>query len=1073
MRRLIWVLLFGLINSLCYSQANIEITEKRNVFNDKGNYFFDRNDYKKAIVYYNMAFEKDATDYFSVLKKADAYTKLKLFPQAEECYRIVLENNQLVVLDNSYRLKYAFVLLANNKTEEFKKWLDLYSQNEKKIKIYKDSTIVIVENADETKESANLKVYRGKMPDGSKVTIDGFSNRIEQPSFNSQKTLLFFVSDAPGGKGGMDIYSSRFVNNKWTLPENMGDAINTSGDELYPFILNDSILYFTSTAHKGYGGKDIYRVNLNDAAKTVVNLGDKINTASDDYCMFVLPDGQTGYFSSNRNGKENIYKVGIFNFKMKYMAYQPKKKPSLEDSQLNLILSGGEEYDISPTGNNSYEFSFQPKEDYKIVLQKENILVEDILNNKGLTPEQKKDLLLNPPPVQKAEVKLKKGLKYQFASGQNTISSAYKNALKEKARKYQTPSGNTINLTVLAKELQLTPGEVYSIRFVKDNTKVSEISNLIINGRTIGIYGQSFFIVMPLKTEVNFNIQTDIDDLDKSFSSQKYALVVDEGQVFNEKEDASKWLISLTVNTDSLQNVKPDNRFSAKEIGIIPGTEYILTLSKPDLKTGENVEIIVPLTRGVKYNLSSSTSDEDYKEELSQFLTGREGVEPANEEVIDISVLSKELEVQPGENVSFHLLPAKKIPKKPVTEEIKSSITIDGRVIEITGDEKYTINVPFNIKRKVNLQTDINYLQDNFKADAFTMKLDTISFNSEIAVDTTGYGKLKTTGYLSMSVNTTSFDEIEKQDQFVASEVSIITGKDYILTVSKLNKETNETDEIIVPIIKQVKYDFTSNPNSEEEYKKSIEEFMAGRKDIKTVDGTVIDITLLSKELQIKEGDEITFSLLPVKKLSKTPTPEEIIKSSLYLDKKMVEFTSIQKYSINIPLNKNNLVNMQTNIEYLQNNFEPSSFSVNVDTFEFFSEITVDTAGYGYMVEKDPVFDMVTVNFNLNEFALNPETKKIIEEKVVDALKGDNRLYVTIKGYTDALGDPTYNFNLSKKRAESVKEFLKTNGVGDSRIKTMSFGASQLLSKNKKWKEMTESELRKYRKVEIVIYLPK
>jgi OOP family OmpA-OmpF porin len=82
-------------------------------------------------------------------------------------------------------------------------------------------------------------------------------------------------------------------------------------------------------------------------------------------------------------------------------------------------------------------------------------------------------------------------------------------------------------------------------------------------------------------------------------------------------------------------------------------------------------------------------------------------------------------------------------------------------------------------------------------------------------------------------------------------------------------------------------------------------------------------------------------------------------------------------------------------------------------------------------------------------------------------------LYVTIKGYTDALGNPDYNLNLSKRRAESVKEFLSSNGIGESRIRTLSFGASHLLEKNKDWKAMSEQELRKYRKVEIIIYLPK
>ena len=102
MRTLLLTLLFGLIGYVGFTQTDEVITEKRNVYNDKGDYYFDRNEFKKAIVYYTMAYQKDATDYFSILKKAETYSKLKMYPQAEECYRIVFESNQRP--DNVYRL---------------------------------------------------------------------------------------------------------------------------------------------------------------------------------------------------------------------------------------------------------------------------------------------------------------------------------------------------------------------------------------------------------------------------------------------------------------------------------------------------------------------------------------------------------------------------------------------------------------------------------------------------------------------------------------------------------------------------------------------------------------------------------------------------------------------------------------------------------------------------------------------------------------------------------------------------------------------------------------------------------
>ena len=726
-------------------------------------------------------------------------------------------------------------------------------------------------------------------------------------------------------------------------------------------------------------------------------------------------------------------------------------------------------------------------ENYRLIIERENIQAEDILNNKKLTPQQRKRYFLNPPPTQKDELKLEKGMKYQFSSGKYKISPEYLNSLKDLAKSYQNHDANTIDLTALVKELQLSDGDVYTIKFErledsKDNYKKIEISTVTMNDKTINIYGQSFILVLPDRIKENFAIQTDIDEIKKNFNSKKASLKIDDAPLFKtENQPLNEYgLLSLLVNTKKIDEVKPANKISAKEISIIPGTEYLLSLSKPDPKTNEPIEVIVPLTKGVKYNFTSSQeSNSEYKQALAKFLLGRDNIELANEEVINISILSKELEAQPGEDLSFTLLPVKKPGKQTtVANEAKSSLTIDDKVFEISPNEKYIINVPFDGNRKLNFETDLDYVQKNFQPNEFTIDLDTVSFASEITVDTSGYGKFKSSGWLCMSVNTDSIEEVKKMDQFSAKEVSIIPGKNYILTVTKIDSKTGKKDEIIVPLLKEVRYDFTSNLDSEEAYKKSIEQFVAGKKDIKAADGTVIDITLLSKELKIKEGDEISFSLLPVKKLSKTATPDQPAKSSLYLDNKLVEFTQIQKYSINMPLNNEGQVNLQTNIAYLQDNFEPSSFKVDVDTMGFFSEITVDTTGYGDRARneesiKDPVYDLVTVNFNLNEYALSPEANQIIRKNVIEALKGDNRLYVTIKGYTDALGNADYNLNLSKKRAESVKEFLISNGIGENRIRTLSYGASQLLQKNINWKDLSESELRKYRKVEVVIYLPK
>ncbi|MBN1949985.1 MAG: OmpA family protein [Bacteroidales bacterium] len=354
--------------------------------------------------------------------------------------------------------------------------------------------------------------------------------------------------------------------------------------------------------------------------------------------------------------------------------------------------------------------------------------------------------------------------------------------------------------------------------------------------------------------------------------------------------------------------------------------------------------------------------------------------------------------------------------------------------------------------------------------------LDTVSFDAEIRIDTTGYGAKQETGWLSMSVNTEVASEVGEDHKFVASEVSIIPGNEYILTVTKVDAETREKDEIFIPLLRDVKYDFTSKPSAEDEYQKSLDEFLAGRENIRTTEGTLIDITILSKELQIAEDDEVSFSLLPVKKLPKMPPVEANAKSSLFLDNKIVEFTYIHKYTINIPLSDAGNVNMQTNLQYLGNNFDPGSISIDLDTMSFFSEMTIDTTGLGDRIQPeeitDPVFDVVTIYFNVNEHILQPEAKKIIQDKIIGELMLNPKLYVTIKGFTDGLGDEDYNLRLSRKRAASVQDYIKGYGIRSKHIRTFSFGETQILKEGIKWEDLSPQELSKHRKVEIVIYLP-
>jgi outer membrane protein OmpA-like peptidoglycan-associated protein len=135
-----------------------------------------------------------------------------------------------------------------------------------------------------------------------------------QPSISPNGRMLFFVSNRPGGMGGMDIwYSVRTRDGKWGAPVNPGKSINTSGDEFSPFIyFNGRTLYFSSDGRESFGGFDIYSTKMNDDSTWTVpeNLGPAINTPADETGLIIESSGQRAFFSSIRekaNGKDIFY----------------------------------------------------------------------------------------------------------------------------------------------------------------------------------------------------------------------------------------------------------------------------------------------------------------------------------------------------------------------------------------------------------------------------------------------------------------------------------------------------------------------------------------------------------------------------------------------------------------------------------------------------------------------------------------------------------------------------------------------------------------------------------------------
>ena len=146
---------------------------------------------------------------------------------------------------------------------------------------------------------------------GEKVSIFKDSLSMAAHPAVGRDGYLYFVSDVKGGYGGKDLWRVPLAEIGAVSPENLGPEINTSGDEMFPYMRDDSVLYFASNGHPGMGGLDIFKAIRNKEGKwDIENMKSPVNSMADDFGITFEGLKESGFFSSNRNdsrGTDHIY----------------------------------------------------------------------------------------------------------------------------------------------------------------------------------------------------------------------------------------------------------------------------------------------------------------------------------------------------------------------------------------------------------------------------------------------------------------------------------------------------------------------------------------------------------------------------------------------------------------------------------------------------------------------------------------------------------------------------------------------------------------------------------------------
>ena len=219
----------------------------------------------------------------------------------------------------------------------------------------------------------------GLWGDPVKVKIGNDSLMAAHPSVSADGNTLYFVSDRPGGYGGKDIwFSMKKKGESWEKPVNAGPEINTSGDEMFPYIRENGTLYFSSNAHIGMGGLDLFMAHKDEKGKWIVeNMKSPINSTGDDFAISFYKGEERGLFSSNREGsrKDDIYTFLLppKTYEIEGNIFNKENGSRINDATVKLIGTDGTMLKMTAE-NGKFNFKLKPEVEYIVAAYRKGFL---------------------------------------------------------------------------------------------------------------------------------------------------------------------------------------------------------------------------------------------------------------------------------------------------------------------------------------------------------------------------------------------------------------------------------------------------------------------------------------------------------------------------------------------------------------------------------------------------------------------------------------------------------------------------------------------------------------------------
>jgi outer membrane protein OmpA-like peptidoglycan-associated protein len=232
------------------------------------------------------------------------------------------------------------------------------------------------------------------------------------PALSPDGRTLYFSSNRTGGQGGLDIYSAQMDSRgRFGRVKNLGSEINTGGNEMFPYVAENGKMYFSSDGHSGYGQLDLFVLNRVNGKTAIENLGEPVNSTGDDFGMFLFRVDR-GFFTSNREGgkgDDDIYtfvnedpNLRVINYYLQGVTYTTKEDSTREilpETKVTMIDANGNVMQDFVTGNDGkFLFRVYENENYTLIGETDGYIAKRqpfTTNGKSIPLTSVKELVTN------------------------------------------------------------------------------------------------------------------------------------------------------------------------------------------------------------------------------------------------------------------------------------------------------------------------------------------------------------------------------------------------------------------------------------------------------------------------------------------------------------------------------------------------------------------------------------------------------------------------------------------------------------------------------------------------------